>query len=249
MNPNNAIEVFNLGKYFYRDIHANSIREAIVNKFRNNRRKEGFWALNEVSFSLPKGSVLGVLGSNGAGKSVLLKILSGIVTPTVGEAKIRGRVGALLELGTGFHPELSGRDNIKLNGMLIGFTEDQIIENTDQIIDYSGIAGFIDEPTKHYSSGMLMRLAFSIATTLVPEIVFLDEIWAVGDADFQIKSTRKVEEIIAGQKTIILVSHSLEIVMNICSHCLLLNKGEMVMFGDPKSTINLYKSLLNNGIS
>jgi len=246
MKSEYAIEVFNIGKYFSRDVKSNSLREAIANRFKNNKKKNGFWALKNISFSLPRGAVLGILGHNGAGKSVLLKILAGVIKPTIGEAHIRGRVGALLELGTGFHPELSGRDNIYLNGTLIGFSRSQINKHTDDIINFSGIKEFIDDPVKHYSSGMMMRLAFSIATTLVPEIVFLDEVWAVGDAEFQDKSAKRVKEIISDGRTVIIVSHSAETVKNICTHCLLLKKGEALMFGDPAAVIDLYNSIINN---
>jgi lipopolysaccharide transport system ATP-binding protein len=246
MNEENAIEVVEVGKFFYRDIQPNSIREDIVNRFKNIRKKDGFWALKKISFNLPKGAVLGILGHNGAGKSVLLKILAGVIKPTSGEARIRGRVGALLELGTGFHPELSGRDNIILNGTLIGFSRSQINKYSKNIIDFAGIQEFIDDPVKHYSSGMMMRLAFSIATTLVPEIVFLDEVWAVGDAEFQEKSAKRVREIISDGRTVIIVSHSVETVKSICTHCLLLNKGEAVMFGDPDLVIERYKSIIND---
>jgi len=205
--------------------------------------KEDFWALKKVSFTVQKGEVIGIIGRNGSGKSTLLKILSQITPPTEGEIRIHGRVGSLLEVGTGFHPELSGRDNIFLNGAILGMSRKEIAEKFDKIVEFSGVEKFIDTPVKYYSSGMYVRLAFSVAAHMEPEILMVDEVLAVGDAEFQKKCIGKMEEI----SKILFVSHNLSAVEDLCTKCLVLKNGSPDYFGETKDAINHYmNSLIGN---
>ncbi|MEQ1948439.1 MAG: polysaccharide ABC transporter ATP-binding protein [Bryobacteraceae bacterium] len=187
---------------------------------------ELFWALHDVSFEVPRGSVLGVIGRNGAGKSTLLKVLSRITEPTVGRAEIHGRVGSLLEVGTGFHPELTGRDNIFLNGAILGMKKAEIARKFDEIVAFAEIEKFIDTAVKHYSSGMYMRLAFAVAAHLEPEILIVDEVLAVGDAAFQKKCLGKMDDVAKLGKTVLFVSHNMPAVLALCGSVLLLNNGK-----------------------
>ncbi|HAO64674.1 TPA: ABC transporter ATP-binding protein, partial [Candidatus Taylorbacteria bacterium] len=212
--------------------------------------KEEFWALRGVDFKIKKGEVLGIIGRNGAGKSTLLKILSQITPPTEGEIKIQGRVGSLLEVGTGFHPELSGRDNIFLNGAILGMTRKEIAGKFDEIVAFAGIEQFLDTPVKRYSSGMYVRLAFSVAAHMEPDILIIDEVLAVGDAEFQKKCLEKMDSITKKEgRTIIFVSHNLAAIQQLCSKCLLLNKGQVVKSGAVKEVIDFYlhNNQLNQG--
>jgi lipopolysaccharide transport system ATP-binding protein len=188
---------------------------------------EEFWALRDVSFEVKQGEILGIIGRNGAGKSTLLKILSCITEPTRGEARIKGRVASLLEVGTGFHPELSGRENIFLNGAILGMSRAEIRKKFDEIVAFSGVDKFIDTPIKRYSSGMYVRLAFAVAAHLEPDILVVDEVLAVGDAEFQKKCLGKMSEVAGGGRTVLLVSHNLAAVTRICKKVLLLNSGHV----------------------
>ena len=249
-----AISVQRLGKQFaLTDSRPSSLREVISRGVMSRARPRQVhrdearvnWALKDVSFDIQKGEIVGLIGSNGAGKSVLLKILCGITKPSEGRAEIRGRIGALLELGTGFHPELSGRDNIYLNASVLGLNRIEIDEKLEEIIEFSGVGYAINEPVKHYSSGMSMRLAFSIAINLEPEVILLDEVWAVGDADFQKKALAKMQQIIsgnAGQRTVVLVSHSMTTIADACTQCLLLKEGRLQMQDRPEVVIREYLS-------
>jgi lipopolysaccharide transport system ATP-binding protein len=241
----NAISVSSLSKWFNTSTRSEGLRETIASKLTPSRRHDtvtGFWALRDVSFEVPRGEVYGLIGHNGAGKSVLLKILAGITNPTEGTATIHGRIGALLELGTGFHPELSGRDNVFLNGSFLGLKQWEIEERYEEIIDFSGIRDSIHGPVKHYSSGMLMRLAFSIAATLAPEVIFLDEVWAVGDMDFQKKAFHKIKSLISDGRTVIIVSHSAETVASVSTACILMDHGRVVAIGKPDAIIRQYEN-------
>jgi len=198
-------------------------------------------ALSDVSFDVIEGEVLGIVGKNGAGKSTLLKILSSITSPTSGCVKMRGRVASLLEVGTGFHPELSGRENIYLNGAILGMTRNEVSRKFEEIVDFSGVSKFIDTPVKRYSSGMYVRLAFAVAAHLEPEILIVDEVLAVGDADFQKKCMGKMKEVSVGEgRTVLFVSHNMEAVKNLCNRVVLLEKGVVVEIGNPSATINTY---------
>jgi lipopolysaccharide transport system ATP-binding protein len=200
-----------------------------------------FWALKDVSFEVKEGEVLGIIGKNGAGKSTLLKILSQITEPTSGRIEIRGRVASLLEVGTGFHPELSGRENIYMNGTILGMTQREIDSKLDEIIDFSGVEKFIDTPVKFYSSGMKVRLGFSVAAHLDPEILIIDEVLAVGDFEFQKKCLGKMEEVSIGQgRTVLFVSHNLDAVKQLCQKSILLSKGLITSIGDTSDVITSY---------
>lgn len=205
------------------------------------RSSREFWALSNVSFELKHGEVLGIIGSNGAGKSTLLKILSRITEPTKGRARISGRVGSLLEVGTGFHPELTGRENVILNGAILGMKRDEVHRRFDEIVDFAGVSRFIDTPVKRYSSGMQLRLAFAVAAHLEPEILVIDEVLAVGDAAFQAKCLQKMETASKKEgRTILFVSHNMGVVRTLCSRALLLEKGKVVGDGDVGRLVSRY---------
>lgn len=211
-------------------------------------KKEDFWALKDVSFSVKKGEVFGVIGHNGSGKSTLLKILSRVIEPTSGEAIMRGKVASLLEVGTGFHPELTGRENIFFNGSMLGMSRKEIRSKFDEIIAFSEIEKFLDTPVKFYSSGMYVRLAFAVAAHLDPDILILDEVLSVGDAKFQKKSLDKMLEIANSGKTIIYVSHGLSSVEKLCERAMLLDHGEVKMIGDSTSVAEKYLEINNLNI-
>lgn len=206
-----------------------------------NQDADIYWALKDVSFEVKQGVVLGIIGKNGAGKSTLLKILSQITDPTEGEAEINGRVASLLEVGTGFNPELTGRENVFLNGTILGMTKAEITHKFAEIIEFSGVEKFIDTPIKRYSSGMKVRLAFAVAAHLDPEILIVDEVLAVGDSEFQKKCIQKMQRIAdeAG-RTILFVSHDLIAVQKLCTEVLLLEKGRVVMRGTPQTVVDYY---------
>lgn len=224
-----------------------TLREAIASRtasLLSRRRRPSvreFWALSDVSFELTHGEVMGVIGSNGAGKSTLLKILSRITVPTRGRAQLRGRVGSLLEVGTGFHPELTGRENIFLNGTLLGMRRAEVMSRFDEIVDFSGVAQFVDTPVKRYSSGMQLRLAFAVAAHLDPEILIIDEVLAVGDAAFQTKCLQKMESVSREEgRTILFVSHNMGVVRTLCSRAILLEAGRVVGDGEVDRQISRY---------
>lgn len=200
------------------------------------------WALKNVSFKVDRGEVIGVIGQNGAGKSTLLKILSRITHPTQGEVFLNGRVSSLLEVGTGFHPELTGRENVYLNGTILGMTKNEIDSKFDEIVEFSGVSKFIDTPVKFYSSGMGVRLAFSVAAHLEPEILLIDEVLSVGDAAFQKKSLGKMEEVSQQGRTVLFVSHNMGAVRSLCSRAILLEEGALVKEGNVDDVINYYLS-------
>lgn len=238
------LEVQNISKK-YRIQHLSggylSLRERMVNalKFEKNNI-EDFWAINNVSFSVNPGESIGIIGRNGAGKSTLLKILSKITPPTSGSIISRGRVASLLEVGTGFHPELTGRENIYFNGSLLGMKRFEIDSKFDEIVDFSGVEKFLDTPLKHFSSGMQLRLAFAVAAFLEPEILIIDEVLAVGDAEFQKKCLGKMEDVSKSGRTILFVSHNLAAVREMCNKAILLNNGICELIGDSKDIIEVY---------
>jgi lipopolysaccharide transport system ATP-binding protein len=201
---------------------------------------EFLWALKDVYFEIQQGEVLGIIGRNGAGKSTLLKILSRITAPTEGRAKIRGRTGALLEVGTGFHPELTGRENIYLNGAILGMTKREIRRRFEEIVEFSECGRFLDTPVKHYSSGMYMRLGFAVAAHLETEILFVDEVLAVGDAPFQKKCLGKMGEMANQGRTVLFISHNLLAVDSLCSRAICLHEGKIVMEGQPRQVTSSY---------
>ena len=262
MNP--IIEVKNLGKRYnithqrggyltLRDLLARTFLHPL--RFLKNKmqggdpaRKEEFWALQDISFNIMRGEIVGIIGANGAGKSTLLKILTGITPPTEGEAILRGRVASLLEVGTGFHPELTGRENIYLNGAILGMGRKEIAQKFDQIVEFAGIEKFLDTPVKRYSSGMYVRLAFSVAAHLEPDILLVDEVLAVGDAEFQKKCLGKMEEVTKKEgRTILFVSHNLSAVENLCQKSIFLEKGKIKAAGPTKEVIATYLSQSQKG--
>ncbi|QDV75122.1 polysaccharide ABC transporter ATP-binding protein [Botrimarina mediterranea] len=208
-----------------------------------DERDDILWALKDVSFEVHEGEVVGVIGRNGAGKSTLLKILSRITEPTGGRAVIRGRVSSLLEVGTGFHPELTGRENIYMNGTILGMTKREIDRKFDEIIDFSGVEKFLDTPTKRYSSGMQVRLAFAVAAHLEPEILIIDEVLAVGDAEFQKKCLGKMKDVADGGRTVLFVSHNLAAVKSLCTRGLLIQSGKCKFAGDTSEALAAYANI------
>ncbi|WP_130734316.1 ABC transporter ATP-binding protein [Flavobacterium sp. J27] len=211
----------------------------------NDRSTKGnseyVWALQDINFEVEQGEVLGIIGKNGAGKSTLLKILSKVTSPTTGIIKSKGRIASLLEVGTGFNPELTGRENIYLNGAILGMTKKEITSKLDEIIDFSGCQRYIDTPTKRYSSGMTVRLAFAVAAFLEPEILVVDEVLAVGDAEFQKKAIGKMQDISReGGRTVLFVSHNMAAVKSLCTRGMLIENGKTTFFGDIDKTIDLY---------
>ncbi len=249
------IEVKNLSKeyvishntqpyYTLRDSLTNFIKKPLNFLFKNKSSKEKFMALNDVNFSVMPGEVIGIIGRNGAGKSTLLKILSQITPPTSGSIHLRGRVASLLEVGTGFHPELTGRENIFLNGAILGMTQREIKNKFNEIVEFAGIEKFLDTPVKRYSSGMYVRLAFSVAAHLEPEILIIDEVLAVGDAEFQKKCLGKMGEISKQNgRTVLFVSHNLEAIKKLCTRCILLNNGKKEFEGETGKTLLAYSNL------
>jgi len=218
-----------------------SIKEYVVQLIRGKIRYEEFWALRNVSFRVEKGSVLGIIGHNGAGKSTLLKIISGILKPTTGTVQVRGTVVPMLELGSGFDYDLTGRENIFLNGAILGYSESFLKEKYREIVDFSELGRFIEVPLRNYSSGMVMRLAFSIAAVVDPDVLIVDEILAVGDAEFQAKSRRRMMELMGGGTTVLFVSHSLDQIREMCDQVLWLDHGEIRMLGDPQTVCDAYE--------
>ncbi len=209
---------------------------------RNAKATEDYvWALKDVNFEVKQGEVLGIIGKNGAGKSTLLKILSRVTAPTTGNIKIKGRIASLLEIGTGFHPELTGRENIFMNGAVLGMTKSEIKNKLDEIISFSGCEMYIDTPVKRYSSGMTVRLGFAVAAHLEPEILVVDEVLAVGDAEFQKKALGKMQDLSQGEgRTVLFVSHNMGSIKSLCSSCLVLNNGHIDYIGESENAINKY---------
>jgi len=212
----------------------------------NDRTQKGVsdyaWALKDISFEVEQGDTLGIIGKNGAGKSTLLKILSRVTTPTQGNIKIRGRMASLLEVGTGFHPELTGRENIYMNGAILGMAKKEITAKFDEIVDFAGVEMYIDTPVKRYSSGMYVRLAFAVAAHLEPEILIVDEVLAVGDAEFQKKCLGKMGNVASHGRTIIFVSHNMQAVQSLCKSAIYLKEGRLQDFGETSRVINNYLS-------
>lgn len=224
-----------------------ALRDVISSKAKNLVKrealppKEEFWALKDVNFEIKKGQAVGIIGRNGAGKSTLLKILSRITEPTTGRIELNGRVASLLEVGTGFHPELTGRENIFLNGAILGMGQAEIKKKFDEIVDFSGVEKFLDTPVKRYSSGMYVRLAFAVAAHLEPEILVVDEVLAVGDVEFQKKCLGKMNEVSKKEgRTVLFVSHQLSAIRNLCSEAILLGSGKTIFQGDVNVAIDKY---------
>lgn len=248
-----AIQVKDLGKQFVignREALYRTFRETLMDMVtgpvrrltqrRARNEKNSFWALRGVDFEIRQGEVVGVIGRNGAGKSTLLKVLSRIMEPTEGCAEIHGRVGSLLEVGTGFHPELTGRENIFLNGAILGMRKTEILKKFDEIVTFAEVERFIDTPVKHYSSGMYLRLAFAVAAHLEPEILLVDEVLAVGDASFQQKCLGRMEAVANEGRTVLFVSHNMAAVRALCTSGIVLDEGKVAMKGEVKDCIEVY---------
>lgn len=218
-----------------------TLKEYFVAIVKRRLKYRDFWALQDVSFSLCKGDVLGIIGDNGAGKSTLLKVISGIMKPTRGEITVNGNVAPMLELGSGFDHNLSGGENIYLNGAILGYSEEFLNEKYDEIVEFSELGDFINQPLRNYSSGMIMRLAFSIATLVDPDILIVDEILSVGDASFREKSERRMKEMMSGGTTVLFVSHSLPQIRQMCNKVLWLDHGRAVAFGSTKEICDQYE--------
>ena len=253
-----VITVENISKQYIIDHQkgkgANTLRDVIAAKARqifgsqedqDGLTHEEFWALRDVSFSVEQGDRVGIVGHNGAGKSTMLKILSKIIQPTTGTVRIRGRVASLLEVGTGFHPELTGRENIYLNGSLLGMSRGEIRRQFDAIVDFAGVEKFLDTPVKRYSSGMYVRLGFAISAHLNPEIMIVDEVLAVGDAEFQRKSLGKMRDNSASGRTVIFVSHNMTAVQALCNKTLFFEKGRLIENGETNQVIASYLSKIS----
>lgn len=238
---------YSLGKKreMYRTFR-DTITDAMRHPFAQAASRDDFWALSDINFTVQPGEVLGIIGRNGAGKSTLLKILSRITDPTEGQVIMRGRVASLLEVGTGFHPELSGRENIYLSGAVLGMRKEEIGRKFDEIVKFAEIEKFLETPIKRYSSGMYMRLAFSVAAHLDPEILLVDEVLAVGDIAFQKKCLGKMENVAQGGRTVIFVSHQLEFLAQLCKRCLLVDHGRIIQDGLSRDVIAHYVSLVRN---
>lgn len=242
-----AIEVIGLGKRYHRGgagriQNAGDVIRALRKPFtkQDEAQRGYFWALKDVSFALRQGDILGIVGANGAGKSTLLKILSRIVAPSEGKIIMNGRVGALLEVGTGFHDELTGRENVYLNGAILGLKRRDIARLFDEIVDFAGVEAFIDTPIKHYSSGMRLRLGFAVAAHLNPEILIVDEVLAVGDDDFRRKSMGKMQDVANDGRTVLFVSHAMRTVQQLCTRALYLKNGMLLMDDTPQAVIESY---------
>lgn len=226
----------------FRDMLAGTVKSLLKGKSTKSKSKEEFWALNDVSFEINQGDRVGIIGRNGAGKSTLLKILSRIVAPTKGRITIDGRVASLLEVGTGFHPELTGRENIFLNGSILGMSKAEIALKFDEIVAFAEVEQFLDTPVKRYSSGMYVRLAFAVAAHLEPEILIVDEVLAVGDAEFQKKCLGKMQDVSSAGRTVIFVSHNMGAINSLCNRAILLNKGGIEAIGDTATITSMYFS-------
>ena len=251
-----AIQVENLGKRYFIDTDAETVayktlQDQIINTLTFPARlvrgevmkpKQEVWALKDVNFNVEHGQVLGVIGRNGAGKSTLLKLLSRVTEPTTGYAKINGRVGSLLEVGTGFHPELTGRENIFLNGAILGMKRTEIVRKLDEIIEFSGVGKYIDTPVKRYSSGMYLRLAFSVSAHMEPEILVVDEVLAVGDAEFQRKCIGKMSDVAGEGRTVLIVSHDMSAILRLTDEVLVLDQGTLQYRDVTTKAIDYYMS-------
>src|ERR1017187_2832350 len=252
---NNAIEVRGIGKRYHlgaagdRQYSYKSLRDILAEVprklFRRHEAKAPptFWALKDISFDVAEGEVVGLIGRNGAGKSTFLKVLSRVTDPTEGRILLHGRIGSLLEVGTGFHPELTGRENIFLNGAILGMRRAEIVRHFDAIVAFAEVEKFIDTPVKHYSTGMYMRLAFGVAAHLEPEILLIDEVLAVGDVAFQKKCLGRIGEVAADGRTVLFVSHNMGAIRSLCTKGLLVDGGQVAYFGNIGKSIEMYFKL------
>jgi ABC-type polysaccharide/polyol phosphate transport system ATPase subunit len=240
MTGSSAITVSGVSKRFRLERNRpSSVKEAVL-RFGRGRKVDDFWVLRDIDLEIRAGSFFGLVGHNGSGKSTLLRLIAGIHRPTTGTISTTGRVSALLELGSGFHPDLTGRENVFLNGAMLGLTRSQMAAAMDEIIDFSGIGDFIDSQVKIYSSGMYVRLGFAVAVNVNPEILLVDEVIAVGDQEFQGRCMEHMNKLLAGGTTIVLVSHSADLVVDLCDTVGWLDHGRMLEIGEPRAVIDSY---------
>ncbi len=240
-SKNSIIDVSNVTMRFRMNVDkVLSFKEFAIRALKKELHYEDFVALNDVSFSVNKGETLGLIGRNGAGKSTMLKVISGILQPSEGSVNVKGSIVPMLELGSGFDMELSGRENIFLNGAILGYSKEFLEAKYDEIVTFSELGQFIDAPIRNYSSGMLARLAFSIASVVEPEILIVDEILSVGDAQFQEKSRNRMMELMGGGTTVLFVSHSMEQIREMCNRVIWLESGQIKMIGDTKTVCDAY---------
>ncbi|MBR5135174.1 MAG: ABC transporter ATP-binding protein [Clostridia bacterium] len=243
MDKQNAVEVKNVSMHFNMSKEkVDSLKEYFLKFVTRKLTFEDFRALDDVSFEIPKGDVFGIVGLNGSGKSTMLKVISGILTPTTGSVETCGAIAPLIELGAGFDMDLTARENIYLNGSVLGYSKKYMDEKFDEIVDFSEMKDFLDTPMKNYSSGMVARVGFAIATMTKPDILIVDEILAVGDFHFQEKCEQRINSMINGDTTVIIVSHSIEQIERLCKHCAWLEKGKLRMIGDAKTVCDAYKN-------
>lgn len=239
----NAVEIKNVDMQFNMSKEkVDSLKEFVIRKLKGELVYEKFMALRDVSFSIEKGDVFGIVGLNGSGKSTMLKVISGILKPTRGTVATEGVIAPLIELGAGFDMDLTARENIFLNGSVLGYSKKFMQEKFNEIVEFSEMQEFLDTPMKNYSSGMVARVGFAIATITKPDILIVDEILAVGDFHFQEKCERRINELMEGDTTVIIVSHSIDQIERLCKHCLWLEKGSMKMLGDMESVCTAYKN-------
>ena len=239
------IRVEHVSRKFHMDLtHTNSLKEFFVTRLKGKAEYKDFYALTDVSFEVERGEVIGIIGRNGSGKSTLLKVISGIYKPSEGTCVAAGRIAPMLELGSGFDPELSGHENIFLNGAILGFDEKFLKSRYDSILAFSELGDFIYQPVKTYSSGMLTRLAFSVATIVEPEILIVDEILSVGDSQFRAKSYRRMMELMAGGTTVLMVSHDINQIRRMCTRCLWLDHGRVRAYGPTEEITAEYEEFM-----
>jgi lipopolysaccharide transport system ATP-binding protein len=249
-----AVSVRGLSKSYtiaHNAVQHSTLAEQVLHRVRHpfaKAEKETFWALKNVEFDIQKGDIVGIIGRNGAGKSTLLKVLSRITEPTAGQIDVYGRIGSLLEVGTGFHPELTGRENIYLNGQILGMRKKEIESQFDAIVDFSGCEQFLDTPVKRYSSGMYVRLAFAVAAHLSSEILVVDEVLAVGDSEFQKKCLGKMKDVASGGRTVLFVSHNMAAVEGLCGRAILLRRGNVEQIGETPEVIAAYQKALRGDV-
>lgn len=244
MKENVAISVKNVGMRFnLNQEHVDNLKEYFIKLLKRDLKYNEFWALKDINFEIKKGERLGVLGFNGSGKSTLLKVVSGVLKPSAGKVRTRGVVAPLLELGAGFSPQYTGRENIYLYGAVLGYSKEFLDEKFDEIVDFSGLGEFIEVPIKNYSSGMKARLGFSIATVVEPDILILDEVLSVGDKKFRMKCEKKIMSMFDKGVTVLFVSHSLEQVQRICNKAIILDGGRLVANGPVEKVARIYKNM------
>ena len=243
---NEVVRVENVSMRFRLDQNrVQSLKEFIVKRLSRQMKYKEFWALRDVSFSVERGDVIGIIGRNGAGKSTILKCIAGIYKPTSGKITVKGNIVPMLELGSGFDMEMTGQENIFLNGAILGYSEEFLKEKNDEIVAFSELGDFIYEPIRTYSSGMLMRLAFSVATVVNPEILIVDEILSVGDSKFQNKSRARMNELMGGGTTVFFVSHDIRQIKEMCNKVVWLNHGELKMFGSVNEVCSAYEAWID----